>query len=390
MATRTIANGGGNWNNPVTTWVEGFVPTSSDDVVATGTSGQLTVNITTAACATLILTGYTGTLTIAGSNKLTVNSTLTLVAGMTLSGDGIISIGSTTATITSGGLTIPFTLAFTGGTKTLGDNWDAGSVTHTGSPTVNGNTLNIGGSFTSGSGVWAGTTAIILDGTGSWSTTSGGANFPAGVTINTAGTITMGTVGWGFGTLTYIAGTVNGDRNLTLNGVNATPTFNIDGMTLGIVGPSTQNIYPILTSDFACDTLHNGTGMSFSFTGNYDITVANLIYGTYTSARTLRFDAGNNLNVTNSLILHCGYFYGSKVNMTIDTNSASTAVNLNYTGTAANCKIFGVTFTDIDASGSTQGIDNWYGGTLTRTTNITNRTSADIGGSSSNVFGIIG
>jgi hypothetical protein len=50
--------------------------------------------------------------------------------------------------------------------------------------------------------------------------------------------------------------------------------------------------------------------------------------------------------------------------------------SLTYSGTAANCKVAGVTFTDIDASGSAVAILNWYGGTLTRTVNVYNVTAA--------------
>lgn len=42
MATRTIANAGGTWS-VAGTWVEGVVPTAADDVVATATSGNLTL-----------------------------------------------------------------------------------------------------------------------------------------------------------------------------------------------------------------------------------------------------------------------------------------------------------------------------------------------------------
>jgi hypothetical protein len=62
MATRTISNAGGNYNS-TGTWVEAAVPTSADDVVATATSGQLTVNVSSAA-RTFNFTNYTNTLTV--------------------------------------------------------------------------------------------------------------------------------------------------------------------------------------------------------------------------------------------------------------------------------------------------------------------------------------
>ena len=61
MATRTIANAGGNWS-ATGTWVEGSVPTASDDVVATGTSGNLTIDVA-AVCRSIDLTGYVAALT---------------------------------------------------------------------------------------------------------------------------------------------------------------------------------------------------------------------------------------------------------------------------------------------------------------------------------------
>lgn len=83
MPTRTISNTGGNWN-VLATWVEGAVPTSSDDVVATGTSGNLTINVS-AACRSIDLTTYVGTLVQSAALAVgdASGGALKFVAGMT-------------------------------------------------------------------------------------------------------------------------------------------------------------------------------------------------------------------------------------------------------------------------------------------------------------------
>ena len=169
MATRTISDAGGNWN-AVGTWVEGAVPSSSDNVVATATSGQVTVNITTAVCSTLILTNYVAQMTFTAGMKLTVTTTVTFVAGMSLAGTGTLQI-SDTGTITSAGLIFPGSIIFYGGTFTLADTWTVtGNVKNQGNNSVlNGNTLNIGGNLTLISYDVSGTTNIVLNGTGTWS-----------------------------------------------------------------------------------------------------------------------------------------------------------------------------------------------------------------------------
>lgn len=62
MAIRTISNTGGNWN-ATTTWVGGVVPAATDDIVATTTSGNLTINVT-ANCRTFDFTNYHGVLSM--------------------------------------------------------------------------------------------------------------------------------------------------------------------------------------------------------------------------------------------------------------------------------------------------------------------------------------
>ncbi len=85
MATRTISDVGGNYNS-TGSWVEGAVPTSSDDVVATATSGNLTITAT-AACKSVDLTGYVGVLTHNSFNwsigTTGGGGTVKFVAGMT-------------------------------------------------------------------------------------------------------------------------------------------------------------------------------------------------------------------------------------------------------------------------------------------------------------------
>ncbi len=69
-ATRTISNAGGNWSSP-SAWVGGLVPTASNDVVATPTSGNLTINVD-AFARTIDLTGYTGTITHNAGKTLSI------------------------------------------------------------------------------------------------------------------------------------------------------------------------------------------------------------------------------------------------------------------------------------------------------------------------------
>jgi hypothetical protein len=137
MAIRTISNAGGNWNS-TSTWVEGIVPGGLDDVVATATSGNLTV--TAAASAKSInFTNYVGTFKVNTGIVLSITPSagtvpfgITMVAGMIVdpTGAGILSF-QTSCTLTSGGNIWPGTLRFNPSASrvyTLGDAW-----------TINGN-----------------------------------------------------------------------------------------------------------------------------------------------------------------------------------------------------------------------------------------------------------
>jgi fibronectin-binding autotransporter adhesin len=241
MATRTVSNAGGNWN-ATTSWVGGVVPIAGDNVDFTATSGNITVNVSTANLIGITFANYVGTITF--NNVINTSGTVNLgTGGYTQAGaSGINLVG--TATLTSGGVTWSRTLTFTGTsiTYTLSANWmNTGTVTFGGTTTtiINGNTLNIGGNLTSNTtAIVSGTTTIVFNGTGTWSNSSTGA-IRNNLTINTAGTLTIsGNVYYNTGTLTYTAGTVV-TTGSTLN-ISVSTTLTTNGVSWNNISTSTS------------------------------------------------------------------------------------------------------------------------------------------------------
>lgn len=372
MATRTIADGGGNYNS-TGTWVEGAVPTSADDVVATATSGALTVTAA-AAAKTLVLTGYTNTLTINSGFTLTVSGSVTLASGMTYAGAGTLAVAAT-ATLTangiavSGGLTLGTTTSMT---MTLADNWIVNGLfsNHTGASTqtltINGFQITINTGWTHVGGYVVGTTVILLAGTGTW---TGPASLGSGrwignpITINSVGTITIATNGPNLSgnTITYVAGAITGGT-IFLGGSGASVTFS------GAF-PSLNNITVLASVTFTCDsafsmsgTLRINEGIPLTLAGSVDYSCATLQLD---SAGTLKLPNSQTLTVSTSIVVSGTAFDTT----TISSTTASTSSTLTYSGTNANMKVAWCTFTDI---ASTNQLWNQWGGTLTRTSGITN------------------
>jgi hypothetical protein len=100
MAIRTISDTGGNWN-ATASWVEGVVPTNADDVVATGTSGALTITAA-AAAKTIDFTNYTNVFTINDNIELQVSGNITLVSGATYTSSAFTNGGGIMSNIVSG------------------------------------------------------------------------------------------------------------------------------------------------------------------------------------------------------------------------------------------------------------------------------------------------
>ena len=231
MAIRTISDSGGNYN-AVGTWVEGIVPTNTDDVIATTTSGQLTVNVASAAL-TVDFTNYTNTLTI--NADLTVSGNVTLVATMIILGTAYLTLNAT-AILTSNTKSIPnLKLAGTSKTYTFADNWTITNellLNGTTSQTINGNTIDTINLTNSATGSITGTTDIIINNTGTWRNTTNGI-LKNNLTLNTGSTIN-GKVYYSTGTLTTPIGASIEVTGSTLNiGTGlAGAILDLNGLTL--------------------------------------------------------------------------------------------------------------------------------------------------------------
>lgn len=364
MATRTIADGGGNYNSSGT-WVEGAVPTSADDVVATATSGALTVTAA-AAAKTLILTGYTNTFTINSGFTLTVSGDVTLASGMTYAGDGTLAVAAT-ATLTANSITVSGGLSLNNGvfTITLADNWVVTGLFNVvaGSSTVtfNGSQITCNGSVTIAARL-TGTTAILLAGTGTWTgSLTYGRYCSNPITIDTPGTITLATTGPFFGnnTVTYTAGTivstgstVSMHTSVTLAG--SWPELN---SSLTVWAEGTLTVQANLTLNGTVRVLN---AISLTLAGAYNYTFGTLQLD---GSNTFKLPDDQTLTIATAVIA-----IGLTV-ITIRSTTASSGSTLVYNGTQANMKIAGCAFTDITA---TNQLWNHWGGTLTRTSGITN------------------
>ena len=160
---------------------------------------------------------------------------------------------------------------------------------------------------------------------------------------------------------------------LQLQGAGAV-TLNTNGGTWVSViitgGTKTVTLSSTLTATML-DVSGNYGGTTFA--GAYGISVGTLRVGWYYAGVTVTFVSGQNIGVSTALQTTSS----PAARITVQSSTASSSFYLHYAGTPANCNVSNVIFTDVDASGSAQPIDNWYGGTLTRCTGITNRTSAD-------------
>ena len=400
MAVRTVSNTGGNWN-ATTTWVEGIVPTSTDNIVFTATSGNLTINVASL-CNGIDFTNYPAGKTITFNNTLTLyGASINLGTGLyTQAGtSGIILIGNTGTTgLTSNGVIWSRTFTFSGGgggaIYTLNDDWNFTnniSFTNSNTCTINGFNIYTNGLTSTTTQPTTGTTNINFNGTGTWSNTSTGA-VKNNITINTSGTLTIsGNVYYNTGTLTYTAGTVVSTGSV-LNIALAT-TINTSGMTWRDVAMS--NGIQTLTSDLNTEilrinnggnvTINNSGGNIFTLTLIHSSTFVvsgtasiNLI-GTGTWIHTLTGVISNNLNINTTGTLTIGtnvyYAIGTLTYLSGKINAKNSTLILG-TSTLINLHKFLISSLSISA-GATITMNEFFSGSPLIPINITSTSTTN-------------
>lgn len=366
-ATVTISNTGGNWSNTAA-WVGAATPAVTDDVVATGSSGPITIDTATDTCKSMVLTGYTNGMNFGAGNDLIVAGGVTLASGMALSGPGTLII-SAAATLLSNNLTFPGSVSFTGSnTKTMGDSWTVvGSFGSINTVVINGNTINVGGNFAF-QGPCSGTTAFNINGSGSLVSTNTVTGITNPVTINTSGSVSFfsgGTYNIGVGGyLGYVAGTFvsNGNSffllgNCTLNTGPSLP-FDIFGLQTGITCSVTLLNDLYLTGPHAAlDVITGTTGAyeTLNFIGAHNITCSILAV----QNGQLSIPSSQSITITQQINVQGApsSFTETGAGCSIVSGTPGQRFHLIYAGDIYHNKIVGYNiWTDVDATGSTNPI----------------------------------
>jgi hypothetical protein len=347
MAARFLVAGGtGNWDS-TTNWSAtsggasgATAPTVADTVALDSLSGNapLTVNVSSAALSFIASGTYAGTVTF--NAQLAVSGAITLIAGMTLAGTTGPLVPNATATLTSGGKTIPCPLTFgASATYTLADNWTVtGLVTAgvtTGTTTLTSNQITCAGGFTKGgtTAIVGGTTKLVMTGGTFSSGGTGGVNNPIDLAGNVtiSGAITYGTAG--SPTLRYLSGTIT-TTGSTLTMTSGGVTLNTAGMTWDSI---TSTIAGTLTNSSALAgsgtlTIGNASVTTIAGAGAINWTGPVIVNGSITLNNT------GGLVTTGALTLpNAAMTFGGSAGFTVGTlTTASLTASRTYTFTFGN------------------------------------------------------
>ena len=422
VQTWYACSGGGNWNGAsVWTSIIGDEvgctgatgnPVAGDTAVLNSSSGNITITAN-AAAATLTMTGYTGTLAFGTSHSLTLTAGATLQGAFSAAGTSdivvqgggvtlaatptgstfpILDFTTTGQTLTSGGFQWPGPVTFgVVGTFTFNGNWYTGGNTLLASaPVLNKTTTETytaAGGLSGNIAVTGSIAQLYLEG-GTW--TTGGSQViqvPMTITPVVSNITLSGIVNFGGtnNTLTYTPSTftvTTTGSTLELGSITGSITLAISGLTL-------NNLYISQNVTYNFPTTLNLTGNFSGFNvsagvvdGATTINCANLNFlSTAAAAGSMTFQAGTTINVSNSILLSGALLNtGGNSPEIIKSDTASSPIFINYSGTAANAVVSNTSFTDVQFTGLP--VYNYSQSsnlpTLTRTTGVTLVTPANI------------
>jgi hypothetical protein len=253
----------------------------------------------------------------------------------------------------------------TGGNWSANTSWDSTSSSGAGpaGPPIAGDTAIFDSGSTGTITLTAAAACTVLNMTGHGGTLALSYNtliVSGNVTIG--GTITAsGAGGIAVNAASTITGGVAFPGNLALSGT-AGKTVTSSGTTWGAVTIA-SGAQTVTLGDDLTGTLLNISGNygHTTFSGAHDITCDTFRFG-FSQPVNLTLVSGQTMTVSTAMQL-----YGRPAAACqIKSSTASADTFLHYNGTAANCLMSNMMFTDVNCS---PAIDNWYGGTLTRCNN---------------------
>jgi hypothetical protein len=398
--TSFVLNGTGTWSHTNTGVIRNNFTINTAGTITIGTNVRYNTGILTYTAGTVVTAG--STLNIAAATTLNTNGiawnnistasslTITLGSNLTLTGTLTVGVfGVATLSFVLGGFNIISSSAnlsvANSNTFTVPQNLTFVNVTVDSGVTLNGNQITATGNLTHiGSVLVAGTTSIILGGTGTWNHISSGA-IRNNIIINTAGTITLGTnIYYSTGTITYITGTVvtaGSTLNINENGSNTTlntngiiwnniRTINSITLTLGsnltLIG--TLTLSTLLNVTLGGNSLISTNANLFVDNGTFNLP-ANQTFKSLSTGNLTAAINSNTLTLTENITLGApttgtaNIVYGGTGTWTAGT--AAHIINNNFTiNTAGTLTISGIVYKTLNTITYTAGTVASAGGTL--------------------------